>query len=346
MDKLTNHLLKWYQKEKRSLPWRDQKNVYYTWISEIMLQQTRVEAVKVYYKRFIEKIPTIKELSQVNEDELLKLWEGLGYYTRARNLKKAAIEIEEKYGGKMPENYEEVLGLPGIGPYTAGAILSIGYQKKYPAIDGNVIRIFTRLFEWEEPINDRKLHEKIDCAIEKMMPEQNPGDFNQALMDLGAMVCLPKTEPKCEICPLSFTCRAYLHQTQTDYPKKTIKKKRRIEQKTIFIFAYKDCIAIQKRTKKGLLHNLYEFKNEEGKYTYEDVLEYVKYLNIPYETILKMGDAKHIFSHLEWHMTGYYILLKEKTNDFTWISKEELKNVYSIPTAFSYFKDFCLNEIA
>ncbi len=342
MENLTSNLLNWYQKEKRILPWRDQNNVYYTWISEIMLQQTRVEAVKVYYKRFIEKIPNIKSLCEIEEDELLKLWEGLGYYTRARNLKKAAIIIEEKYGGKMPDTYEEVIKLPGIGSYTAGAILSIGYQKKYPAIDGNVKRIFTRLFEWEESLQDPQLQKKLTSKIENLIPEENPGDFNQALMDLGSMVCLSSTSPKCSICPLATHCKAYLHQTQTKYPKKTTKKPRRIEQKTIFIFAYKNWIAIQKRTEKGLLKNLYEFKNEEGKYTYEDVLEYLKYSKISYKTVFQIGSAKHIFSHLEWHMTGYYILLKEKRKDFIWISKEELKEVYSIPSAFAYFKKFCL----
>ena len=202
MKKIVSPLLEWYSKNKRELPWRKDKDPYHVWISEIMLQQTRIEAVKEYYKRFMDKVPTIEDLSKIEEDELLKLWEGLGYYNRARNLKKAAVEIMEKYQGKFPSQYEEILTLPGIGEYTAGAISSICFQKKEVAVDGNVMRVYARVCKQDIDVTDSKVKKEVGEEIRKILPD-TPGDFNEAIMELGETICLPNAIPKCMECPLS-----------------------------------------------------------------------------------------------------------------------------------------------
>ncbi len=338
MKEIVEPLLDWYQKNKRSLAWRKDKNPYHIWVSEIMLQQTRVEAVKKYYQRFMETLPNLENLAYVEEDELLKLWEGLGYYSRARNLKKAAIEIMENYGGEFPETYEELLHLQGIGPYTAGAISSIAFNQKTPAIDGNVIRVMLRLKNSRRSPDDALLKKELFKELSEIMPNQ-AGDFNQALMDLGATICIPNTYPNCEICPLKQYCRAYADHNALNIPvaKKKITKKK--EQYTIIILKNKEHIAIRKRATDGLLANLYEFYTVSGKMSLPKLKKFLTEQGILYTKVKQLGEAKHIFTHKIWHMYGYLVETERQIQGFEWVEIKDIFQKYSIPTAFSKYKE-------
>lgn len=336
LEKMVDPLLEWYQKEKRDLPWRHTNDSYKIWISEIMLQQTRVEAVIEYYERFLKELPDLESLAKVSEDKLLKLWEGLGYYSRARNLKKCAETLVENQQKYLPRDYEELKKLPGIGPYAAASIGSIAYHLKTPAIDGNVLRVMTRIYEDDRDIMKAQVRNDYFEKLAKIMPE-NTRDFTESLMELGALVCLPNGLPKCECCPLRFLCLAHIHGTMMDFPKKKKENKRKIEEKTIIVLEYENKIAIQKRPEKGLLASLYEFYNMEGIYSEEEIKEKLQ-KEIDILKIKPLGDSKHIFSHIEWHMTGFYISCKEMPKKtFTWVTKRELKEKYSFPTAFSKY---------
>ena len=340
LRKIVAPLLEWFSQNKRDLPWRETTDSYKIWISEIMLQQTRVEAVKEYYKRFLKTLPTIKDLANVEEDKLLKLWEGLGYYSRARNLKKCAEVVLKGGNTDLPRNYDELLALPGIGPYAAGSIGSIAYGLKTPAIDGNVLRVMTRLHEDERNILNVKVRMDYYSKIEKIMPE-NTRDFTESLMELGALVCLPNGAPLCPKCPLQHFCEAFNNETILKYPVKDKPKARKIEEKTILILEYEKEFAILKRNDKGLLASLYEFPNIDKEKSEVEIKEMFE--NIGAEFIC-LGTSKHVFSHIEWHMIGYYIKLKEKPNiEYTWVNKEEMKSTYSIPNAFSKYRDIVLN---
>jgi A/G-specific adenine glycosylase len=340
LEEIVSPLLEWFQNEKRDLPWRHTKDSYKIWISEIMLQQTRVEAVKEYYQKFLKELPTIKDLAEVDEDRLLKLWEGLGYYSRARNLKKCAQIIIKEQKNSLPSDYEELLKLPGIGPYAAGSISSIAYGKKNPAIDGNVLRVMTRIFEDNRDIMKTKVRKDYFKKLQEIMPD-NTRDFTESLMELGALVCIPNGTPSCENCPLSFLCQSYKHQTMLDYPTKKKTMERKIEEKTIIIFEYNGLYAIQKRLSKGLLASMYEFLNLEGFFSKEEIRKWLKNQKIVFDQIKELGNTKHIFSHLEWHMKGFLISCHKKENlDFIWANKEELENKYSIPNAYiKYLKN-------
>ncbi len=338
MEEIVEPLLDWYHKNKRDLPWRKDKNPYHIWISEIMLQQTRVEAVKNYYRVFMETLPTIKDLKEVEEDTLLKLWEGLGYYSRARNLKKAALEIVEKYNGKFPEEYEELRKLPGIGPYTAGAISSIAFDKKVPAIDGNVIRVMLRLKNSRRRVDDSKLKEELFQELIEIMPEES-GDLNQAFMDLGATICIPNTYPICSNCPLQKYCKAYLEHNTLNIPVPKEQKQKTTEKYTIVILMYQEKIAIRKRPASGILASLYEFLTIEGEYTLPKLRAFLINQEIKIKKMKRLGPSKHVFTHKIWEMKGYLVELEEMIPDFCWIEKDELLTKYSIPTAFSYYKD-------
>lgn len=335
LKNIVNPLLEWFQKEKRDLPWRHTDDSYKIWISEIMLQQTRVEAVIAYYQRFLKTIPDLKSLANIEEDQLLKLWEGLGYYSRAKNLKKCAEILISNNEIELPRDYEKLKKLPGIGPYAAASIGSIAYNLKTPAIDGNVLRVMTRLHEDDRDIMNQKVRKDYFNKLTEIMPE-NTRNFTESLMELGALVCLPNGFPKCEKCPLNFLCLSYQHGTMMNYPKKKKEKERKIEEKTILILEYNNKIAIQKRPNKGLLASLYEFYNIEGKYKAKDLPKKLEELDIL--KILFLGEAKHIFSHIEWHMVGYHILCKTlPKKEFIWVTKEKLKEQYSFPTAFSKY---------
>ena len=260
LKEIVEPIVRWYQKQEKILPWKQDKEPYHVWVSEIMLQQTRIEAVKKYYTRFMKTLPTIQDLANVSEEKLLKLWEGLGYYSRARNLKKAAIQIEENYKGKMPTSYAELLKLSGIGEYTAGAIASISYQEKVPAVDGNVLRVISRVLASKEDVLLPETKKEITKKLSEIMPEE-AGDFNEGLMELGEKICIPNTIPLCEKCPIQPFCIANKENLTNEIPVRIKKQKRRIEEKTVFIVKNKDEIAIRKREKTGILANLYEFPN-------------------------------------------------------------------------------------
>lgn len=337
IEQIVKPLIKWFQKEKRDLPWRKTNDSYQIWISEIMLQQTRVEAVKEYYKQFLKVVPTLQDLAAIEEDQLLKLWEGLGYYSRARNLQKCAKYLFLQGKKELPRDYEELKKLPGIGPYAAASIGSIAYQLKTPAIDGNVLRVMTRIYEDDRDIMNKKVRDDYFFKLSKIMPE-NTRDFTEGLMELGALICLPNGNPLCDSCPLSFLCKSFKNKTMLNYPVKKKLEKRKIEEKTILILEYHDKIAIQKRPNKGLLASLYEFYSLEEKYSINQLKKYLKQIKIDYVNIELLKETKHIFSHLEWHMVGYYIhCASVPENSFIWVTKEELETKYSLPTAISIY---------
>lgn len=335
-------LIAWYEKERRDLPWRQTKEPYRIWLSEIMLQQTRVEAVKPYYKRFLEELPDVEALAKVPEDRLLKLWEGLGYYNRARNLQKAARQIMEEYKGEFPKTYEEIRKLSGIGAYTAGAISSFAYNEPKPAVDGNVLRVMARLLADADDIMRDATRRKMEERIEAILPKGRAGDFNQALIELGAMICVPNGEPKCERCPLASYCRAHQTDNWQAFPVKSKAKGRRIEKRTVLLFRDGEKLAIHKRPAKGLLAGLYEYPNLEGHLTQRQVIAYAKEIGLMPVRVKKLGDAVHIFSHVEWHMVGYEVrvdeLEKSCREPYLFITPDEIEAKYSIPSAFAAYK--------
>ncbi len=338
MREITKPIIQWYQKNKRQLPWRKEKNPYHIWLSEIMLQQTRIEAVKQYYQRFLEELPTIRDLAEVEEERLLKLWQGLGYYNRARNLKKAAQVIQEKYNGQMPRHYQELITLPGIGEYTAGAICSIAYDEPEPAVDGNVLRVVSRVMGSKKDVLNNKTKREFTQKLKKIMPKQ-AGDFNEGLMELGEMVCIPNGEPLCQKCPLQKFCVAKKENLIDKIPVRSQKINRRKEEKTVFVLKFKDKIAIRKRKNTGLLANMYEFPNMDKKVTKKEIEGVLKDWNliIIENHIEKMGTHKHIFSHIEWDMIGYKVQVQSRNKEFIWVEKEVILEKYAIPGAFIPF---------
>lgn len=338
---MINDLLDWYDANARELPWRNQSNPYYTWVSEIMLQQTRVEAVKGYFARFIEALPTIQDLANAKEDELLKLWEGLGYYNRVRNMQKAAITVVEQYNGELPRDYKALLSLSGIGTYTAGAIGSIAYQLPVPAVDGNVLRVTKRLTGSYDDIMLPKVKKELEEDMLKIMPKTRSGDLNQALMDLGATICIPNGKPLCIQCPLNEKCKAYKENLTDELPVKSSKKGRKIQEKTVILFYCNGEYALHKRPDKGLLAGLWEFPNIDKSLSIPKFEELLKKENIEDYSLELLGEGKHIFSHIEWHMIGYRVILPSKDSelfeDLQWYSKEEIARDCAIPTAFKAY---------
>lgn len=337
-------LIPWYQRHKRALPWRENPQPYNVWVSEIMLQQTRVEAVKPYYARFMQELPTVKDLSEAEEDRLLKLWEGLGYYNRVRNMQKAARQIMIDYNGEFPDTFEEIRSLKGIGSYTAGAICSFALGLPVPAVDGNVLRVITRLTADDSDIAKQSTKKRIEQELERVIPKGAASDFNQGLIELGAIVCVPNGRPGCSECPLATLCKARkLGQTEF-FPVKAKTKARRIEKKTVLVFRDGERIAINKRKEKGLLAGLYELPNVEGHLNTDEVVRYCKEIGLMPLRIKELPSAKHIFSHVEWHMTGYSVkvdeLEKANCKDFLFIHPDEIEAVYPIPSAFEkYMKE-------
>lgn len=327
-------LLSWYQEHARILPWRENPESYRVWVSEIMLQQTRVEAVKPYFNRFLEALPDVGALACVEEEKLLKLWEGLGYYNRARNLKKAAQIIVEEYGGQLPASYEQLLKLPGIGSYTAGAIASIAYGIPVPAVDGNVLRVLSRVLASREDILKQSVKKQMEEELKITMPLDHASQFNQGLIEIGAIVCVPNGQPKCGECPLSSICLARREGLLDSIPYKAPKKPRRIEQRTILLLEDGAHIAIEKRPEQGLLASLYQFPNLEGRWSEEEIREYLARQGGVAGSIQLAGESKHIFSHVEWHMNGFRISMEQPTKTYLFVEKEDLREKYPIPNAF------------
>ena len=320
---MVEELLRYFSENARDFEWRHNPTPYRVWISEIMLQQTRVEAVKSYYERFMKELPTVEALAAVSEEKLFKLWEGLGYYSRARNLQKAAKMIVE--AGKFPDTLEEIAKLPGIGPYTAGAIASIAFGLPTPAVDGNVLRVLSR-------IRGRNYNAKEAAAeLKELYPPGRSSDFTQSLMELGACVCLPNGKPLCEICPVAHECVALRDDRIDELPEKTEKKPRKIEEKNILVLEYNGTFALLKRPAKGLLAKLWSFPEFSDDFRME--LEQAGY---SVEHIGRKSSAKHIFTHIEWKMKIYPVKLSAipEENGFVWGTRDELVKDYAIPAAY------------
>lgn len=367
-------LMEWFRNNARILAWRDDPTPYHVWISEIMLQQTRVEAVKSYYDRFLVCLPDIRSLAEADEELLLKLWEGLGYYSRVRNLQKAARVVMEEYGGRLPADYNLLKTLPGIGDYTAGAIASIAFGIPVPAVDGNVLRVISRITESYEDILKQKTKKDMTLLLLGVMPQEKPGIFNQALMELGAMVCIPNGAPLCDACPLYGTCYARKDGVTDKIPVKPPKKARRREDRYVIVVrvterdrrpdrnVYPDegvtfdrisyRYAIRKREKKGLLAGLWEWPNMEKDGTPNQINCMLETAGITDYRLIDRRKGKHIFSHVEWHMDGILIETEKWAypqngrecgeHEWLFVTKNELEASYALPSAFDAFREWII----
>jgi len=341
LEQIIEPLLKWYRANARDLPWRHTADPYKIWVSEIMLQQTRVAAVLGYYHRFLNAFPTVWDLANASEEQLLKLWEGLGYYSRARNMQKAAKTIVNDLKGVFPTEYSDLLKLSGIGEYTAGAIASSAFGQRVAAVDGNVLRVVSRITENRDDINDPKTKKMYREMLEQVLPnsQEDMRIFNQAMMELGATVCVPNGEPKCKLCPARFACQAAQNGTALELPVKSQKKSRRIENKTVFVLFCEERTALHKRDDHGLLAGLWEFPNVNGVLDEKQVYEHLEQIGLRVIDWKKRIMAKHIFTHVEWHMTGYVVeVAGVAEHGLVWADRESF-GVYAIPSAFSKFTE-------
>lgn len=340
-------LLNWYREGHRDLPWRHTRDPYRIWISEIMLQQTRVEAVKPYYARFLEAFPTVEALANAPEQQLMKLWEGLGYYSRARNLQKAAKTVVEQYNGNMPADEKALRGLCGIGDYTAGAIASIAFGIRAPAVDGNVLRVLSRVNGSYDDIALQETKKKWNEALRAVIPE-DAGSFTQAMIELGATVCVPNGEAKCGDCPMAPYCRAAKEGLTDALPVRSAKKPRRIEDLTVLILRDGARTALHKRPAKGLLAGLYELPNLPGHIAEDELPGVIRSLGFEPLRIQRAEDAKHIFTHIEWHMIAYTVQIAPEFDGYheqsgmLLVENDDLHANYAIPSAFSAYTKYLL----
>ena len=331
-------LLVWYRENARVLPWRSDPTPYHVWVSEIMLQQTRVAAVLDYYRRFLEAAPDVAPLAALSQDRLMKLWQGLGYYSRARNMQKAAVQIVEDYGGVFPNTYEAIRGLAGVGDYTAGAIASIAFSRPVPAVDGNVLRLAARVADIEEDIMDGKVRQMFRRLMEQAMPANRPGDFNQAMMDLGSAVCLPNSPPLCAQCPLAALCEANRLGRQGELPVRRKKAQRRREEMTVYLLLREGRVALRRREDRGLLAGLWEFPHVPGALAEAQAGGPVAAWGLTALDWRRKLEARHIFTHVEWHMTGYLLTVSGDCPALTWADQEAL-DAMAVPSAFGKFLD-------
>ncbi len=341
-ESIVEPLLAWYAREARILPWRENTDAYRVWVSEIMLQQTRVEAALPYYRRFLEKLPDLRSLAEAPEPVLLKLWEGLGYYSRARNLQKAARLICDKYDGRFPDRYEDVLSLPGVGSYTAGAILSIAFEQPRAAVDGNVLRVASRLTECGRDVGDLKWRAEIAQRLEAVYPTGRCGAFTQSLMELGALVCLPNAAPLCGGCPLAGLCGACRSGSQTAYPVRREKAARKRQELAVLLLCCGPLTAVCRRPDSGLLAGMWEFPNVEGNLTADDLREWLSGQGLSAGTPRRVGSYLHTFTHLQWQMTGWRVECAETTGVFEWVDRQTLRENCALPSAFRWLAD-CLD---
>ena len=314
LDEIAEPLLRWFHSEKRALPWREEPTPYRVWVSEIMLQQTRVEAVKPYFERFVAALPDVRALARADENTLMKLWEGLGYYSRARHLQSAARLICSDHGGEIPAHFDDLLALPGIGRYTAGAVASIAFGERRPAVDGNVLRVIMRLLACPADILKESTKRAVEEALIARLPE-NAGDFNQALMELGALICLPRGAARCPSCPLERLCLAKEANLQAELPQKTPPKRRRTEKLTIFLLSKNGKIALKKRPSQGLLAGLWGFPAMEGHLKKNEAAKTLQALGLIPAKLHALPAAQHIFSHITWQMVGWHVELAETSSD-------------------------------
>ena len=337
LARLSAPLLRWYDENRRVLPWREEVSAYRTWVSEIMLQQTRVAAVLPYFERFMAAFPDVAALAAAEPDRLMKLWEGLGYYSRARNLQKAAKIVAEQYGGQFPQTYDELCALPGIGDYTAGALLSIAFGQAVPAVDGNVLRVAARITGSELDILDAKNRRTFRTWMAAAMSRERPGDYNQALMDLGATVCTPGGEPLCDGCPARDFCRAHQTGQERELPVRAPKKARRREEKTVFLLVREGGAALRRRPEEGLLAGLWEYPHVDGKLDEHQAAAQLAAWGLTPHRWVRTISAKHIFTHIEWHMTGYLVeVTGEGAADWVWLPSAQRRE-RAVPSAFEKF---------
>ncbi|GAA0498607.1 A/G-specific adenine glycosylase [Salinibacillus aidingensis] len=315
IEAFQTNLIQWFSEKHRDLPWRQDPTPYHVWVSEIMLQQTRVDTVIPYYQRFMEKFPTPDALAKADEQDVLKVWEGLGYYSRARNLQTAVQEVVEEYNGKVPDNPKELGNLKGVGPYTKGAILSIAYQQPEPAVDGNVMRVISRILRVEEDIAKQKTRKLVEGIISDIISREDPSSFNQGLMELGALVCKPKN-PVCYECPLQDHCQAYKHDLQETLPIKSSKKKQKRKPYAVLIIRNeKGEILVQKRPEKGLLANLWQFPMISlEEVDFSSIIQWFRNeYGLQLELDQQVTNIKHVFSHLVWQLDVYAATVKDGT---------------------------------
>ena len=336
LQQLPGALLPWYQVNKRDLPWRQDQDPYHIWLSEIMLQQTRVEAVKGYYTRFLTALPSVDTLASCDDEALHKLWEGLGYYSRVRNLKKAAQVIMTQHAGCFPADHTQILALPGIGDYTAGAISSIAFGQRKAAVDGNVLRVISRILNDPTPIDQPAFKTAVRAALEEIYPAE-AGDFTQALMELGATLCGPNRQPACESCPCRNFCQGHLQGAAENLPVKSPKKQRKTEKMTVFILSCDGQYALQKRPATGLLAGLWQFPNCCGHLQPQGALAEVEGWGLHPRAIHRQVSRKHIFTHIEWQMEGFYLEVAQPDGDFTWLTAQQINDSAALPTAFRQF---------
>lgn len=336
-------LIRWYQKNQRNLPWRKSKDPYDIWISEIMLQQTRVETVIAYYQKFMKRFPTIFDIAKSPIEDVLKHWEGLGYYSRARNIHKTSKIIVEQYNGVFPKTYKNVIDLPGIGPYTAGAILSIAYNKNYPAVDGNVLRVMSRFFCIEEDVALQISKKKIEDIVRYYIPEGGASDFNQALMELGALICIPQN-PRCLLCPLQEDCKGFAEKKQSELPIKTKKTKPIIENYYIGIIYNKNKVLMNQRTEETLLKGLWEFPGVKARNKQDFIIHFQQKYNLTIDPIQFLMKTEHVFSHRHWKMKVYLCELSSKSilKTMQWVSASTIETL-TIPTAYQAIKQKIFN---
>lgn len=340
-------LLEWYRQNARDLPWRKTRDPYAIWVSEIMLQQTRVETVIPYYERFLTVLPTVEALAAAEEGTLLKLWEGLGYYSRVRNMQKAAVTVVSDFDGRFPDSTKALQKLCGIGSYTAGAVASIAYGVAAPAVDGNVIRVLARLIADERNIFDPSVKKAFEKLIAPWVSKSAPGEYNQGLIELGALICQPSANAKCESCPLRTGCKAYQTGRVTSIPSPKPPKPRKIDRRTMLILFSDDRLVIEKRPERGLLAGLWQLPSLSGHLTEREVLRRLRERGLDVVRIHPLPEAKHIFTHLEWHMVGYKLILSDLTSlpdGWRLVSEAELRRNYALPTAFSAYLPHLRNE--
>ena len=345
LNALTAPLLTWYDLNGRTLPWRSVVTPYRTWVSEIMLQQTRVSAVIPYFERFMAELPDAAALATVPEERLLKLWEGLGYYSRARNLQKAAKVIVSDFGGELPRTCASLKTLPGIGDYTAAAIASINFGEPVAAVDGNLLRVTARVSGCADDIMDARVRKQFTAHLNDAIDLARPGAYNQAMMDLGATVCLPNGAPLCEKCPARAFCAAYQNGMTDVLPVRAAKKPRRVEERTVFLLVRDGRLALRKRPAKGLLAGLWELPNVPGNLDEAGAAITLAQWGLTARTLTPVGAAKHIFSHVEWDMHGYLAAAEGENNEFLWADGAALQAA-AIPSAFRYYFDTAVRWLA
>lgn len=339
-QQLPERLLEWYAAGHRDLPWRRDREPYHVWLSEVMLQQTRVEAVKGYYRRFLAELPDIPALAACPPDRLAKLWEGLGYYSRMRNLQKAAQVIVSAHGGVFPREYDAIRALPGVGDYTAGAIASICFGLPEPAVDGNVLRVLSRVTDDAAPVTDAAVKREYAARLREIYPAGRCGDFTQSLMELGATVCGPNSQPQCALCPLASHCLARANGTALLRPVKAPKKEKRTEEKTVFILRCGTRIAVRRRPEQGLLAGLWELPNVDGKCSAQQALAQAERWGVHPRELCRSSEKTHIFTHIRWELRGFYIECAEAAPLFTWVDPARFRQDIALPTAFRIFEAF------